>query len=195
MIKKRLISTKIDTLIVKYQFKGNGMLWNRGYAAFVDVVDLQFNKSKDMFTVNVGVADKFVISACWGLSGLGMVDEPSCTIRARLGELLYGRDVWWSVLDSGGVEEVLRGIEDIAIPFLELNHHIDNMIQFLENDPASRRYPPGVIYLALLYFRKGEIDRCREIFRSMETTGAWAKKTSDILDALNSELGGTALIN
>jgi hypothetical protein len=182
--KKQLISQTRDVLR-KYQFHGNEPLWNRDYAEFVDVIELQISKSKDMFAINVGVADKFVMHACWGLDIAGMVDEPSCTVRARLGELLYGRDVWWSLSDCKAIEEVLRGIHDVAIPFLQFNHHIDHMIEYLEKDPATRRYPPGIIYLALLHYRKGENDRCREMFRSMNLTGAWSKKASDILEALD----------
>lgn len=184
MTKKHLRS-KIDDVLEKYQFYGNGPLWNRDYSEYVDAIHLQIGKFGDRFTINVGVADKFVINACWEPSSADLVDEPLCTVRTRLGELLYGRDVWWSLSDSESVEEVLRGIHDLAIPFLELNHHIDHMIESLENDPAARRYPPGAIYLALLYYRKGERDRCREMFKSMKWTGAWSKKSSDILDALN----------
>jgi len=184
MTKKQLIS-KVGDVVGKSQFYGQGPVWNRDSADFVDVIDLQISKSKDMFTINVGVADKFVINTCWGLNGSGLVDEPACTVRARLGELLYGRDRWWSLSDSDGVEEVLSSIQNVAITFFQLNHHIDHMIDFLENDPAARRYPPGVIYLALLHYRKGDGDRCREMFNSMRLTGAWSKKASDILEALN----------
>ena len=114
-----------------------------------------------------------------------MVEEPSCTVRARLGELLHGRDVWWNLSGDDDIEEVLSGIEDVAIPFLQLNHSIDHMIETLESDPASRRYPPGVIYLALLHQRKGESDLCREMFKSTKLTGAWSQKAADILAALN----------
>lgn len=93
--------------------------------------------------------------------------------------------MWWPLSDGDGLEQVLSGIQDMAIPFLQLNHSIDHMIETLENDPASKRYPPGVIYLALLHHRKGENDRCRDMFKSMKLTGAWSQKTSDILDGLN----------
>lgn len=184
MEKAQLIS-KIDDVLEKYQFYRKGGLWNRDYTEFVDVIDFQISKSKDMFTLNAGVADKFVIQTCWGMGGSEMVEEPSCTVRARLGELLHGRDMWWSLSDGDGVEEVLSGIQDAAIPFLQRNHNIEHMIETLENDPASKRYPPGVIYLALLHHRKGESGRCREMFKSMKLTGAWGQKASDILVALN----------
>jgi len=185
VITEKLLISKIDDLLENYQFYGNGPLWNRTYAEFVDIIDLQFSKAKDMFTINVGVASKFVIETCWGLNGEDMVDEPSSTVRARLGELMYGRDVWWNLSSGGAVDEVSSAIQEVAMPFLQLNHNIDHMIQLLENDLAAKRYPPGVIYLALLHYQKGESDRCREMFESMKLTGAWSKKASDILDALN----------
>lgn len=184
MTKKQLI-TKIEDVLEKYQFYRNGALWNRDYADFVDVIDLQISKSKDMFTINAGVADKFIIRACWGMDGSSMVDEPSCTVRARLGELLHGRDVWWSLSNDDGIEEVLSDIEGVLIPFLQRNHSIDHMIESIENNPAARRYGSGEIFIALLYHRKGESERCKEMFENMKLTGAWKQKASDILASLN----------
>ena len=184
-MKKTQLISKIGHVLEKYQFYRNGSIWNRDYADFVDVIDLQMSKSKDMFAINAGVADRFVARACWGIDRSVMVEEPSCTVRARLGELLHGRDVWWNLSDDDGIEEVMADVHDVAIPFLQANHSIDHMIETLESDPASRRYPPGVIYLALLHHRKGESVRCREMLESMKLTGAWSQKASDILAALN----------
>lgn len=183
MKKERLLS-EISQVLEEYQFRREGALWNREFKDFVDVIDLQISKSKDKFTLNVGVADKFITHACWGIEGSTLVEEPLCTVHTRLGELLHGRDVWWSLADLDGVDEALRGIGGGAIPFLQLNHSVDHMIETLENDPASMRYPPGIIYLALLYHRKGETDRCREMFASMKLTGAWSQKANQILDGL-----------
>lgn len=184
-MKKSQLISKIDEILEKHQFYKRGLIWNRDYPDFVDVIDLQISKSKDRFTVNTGVADKFVIHACWGMDGSDVVEEPSCTVHMRLGELLHGRDVWWDLSDDDDIEAVLSGIQEAAIPFLQLNHSIDHMIKTLENDPASKRYPPGVIYLALLYYRNGESDRCKEIFKSLKLNGAWSQKASDILTALS----------
>ncbi|WP_129524221.1 DUF4304 domain-containing protein [Pelagerythrobacter rhizovicinus] len=130
MEKTELIS-KIDDVLEKHQFYRNKSLWNREYPGFVDVIDLQISKSKDMFTINIGVSDEFVTRACWGISGADMVEESLCTVRVRLGKLLYGRDVWWNLAGSTGIEEVLSAIQDVAIPFLQLNHSIDHMIETL----------------------------------------------------------------
>ena len=183
MTKRQLIS-KLDDALGKYQFYRSGSVWNRDYADFIDVIDLQISKSKDTFTINVGVANKFVMQACWGIDGSDVVEEPKCTVRARLGELMYGRDVWWNLTDDDGVDEILSGIQNTAIPFLQHNHSVDHMIENLGNDPASRRYPPGIIYLALLHQQKGESGRCREMFETMRLTGAWNQKASEIFAAL-----------
>lgn len=184
MTKKELTS-KIDDLLKKFEFYKKGSLWNRDSTEFVDVIDLQISKSKDMFTINAGVACKFVLQTCWGVDGSITVDEASCTVRARLGDLIHGRDLWWSLADIGEADEVLNAIEDAATPYLQFNHSIDNMIETLENDPASRRYPPGIIYLALLYYRNGEHKQCSDMFKSMNLSDAWAYKAAEILDRLD----------
>lgn len=185
VITKKELTFRINEVLQKYQFYGHRTLWNRHFTNSIDVIDLQINKYRDMFTLNVGVADKFVAQACWGLDGTTMMDEPSCTVRVRLGELLHGTDTWWRIADEDGVEEVLSGIKNAAIPFLQFNHDIVHMIESLEKDPAASRYPPGIIYLALLYYRNGEFDSYKDMLRSMKLTGAWAKKASQIFDALN----------
>ncbi len=188
-MKKNDLISKIGDVLEEYQFYRNGSLWNRNYADFVDVIDLQISKSKDMFTINVGVADKFVVRNCWDLDESAMVEESLCTVHARLGELLHGRDVWWTFSDDNSIPQILSGIQDVAIPFLQLNHNIDQMIKSLESDPAATRYPPGNIYLALLYHRKGKGARSKEMFKSMKLTGAWNQKASNILDALYGSSG------
>lgn len=184
MTEKLQLTTRIQSVLEKHQFHRSGLVWNRDCTQFVDVIDLQISKSGDMFTINAGVASKFIIRVCWKLDSSSVIDESSCTVRKRLGELLYLRDVWWSLADDNSIEEVLNGIQDAVIPFLQLNHSIDHMISTLENDLTSRRYPPGVVYLALLHYQKGEISRCKEMFEMMSLSGAWKQKASEILKSL-----------
>lgn len=182
-IKTQLISEMHDVL-KEYNFYRNGLVWNRDNCDYIDVIDLQISKSNDMFTINVGIADKSILQTCWGMDGVDVVDEASCTVRSRLGELLYGRDMWWDLSKSDAIDELLNGLHGTLIPFLQRNHSIEHMIDALENDPAARRYPPGIIYLALLYNRKGDGERCANMFESMELNTAWRKKASDILAAV-----------
>jgi hypothetical protein len=184
-MQKARLTSRINVVLEKHQFFRKGSLWNRNHSEFVDVVDLQISESKNAFTINVGVANKFVLGACWGVDGNGLVDEPFCTVRRRLGQLLHGRDVWWELSNNEILEDVLSGIEDVALPFLQRHHSIEHLIEAIENDPASKRNPPGVIYLALLHYQKGEGARCMEIFKSMKLNGPWGQKASDIFDALS----------
>lgn len=183
MLKKKLVF-EIDNLLEKYQFHKIGMVWNRESGDFIDVLDVQVGKSGEKFTINVGVAEKSVLGSCWGSDSLRLVEESSCTIRARLGELMCGRDVWWPLTSEDGVNEVLDAIENTAIPFLHLNHSVDRMIEFLENNSSARIYPPEAIYLALLYRRAGNIDRSVKLLKTLqiELNGGWREKISEILN-------------
>jgi len=186
MLKEKIV-LRIDILLEKYQFRKIGTSWNRESGDFIDVIDLQVGRSQDTFTINVGVAEKSILSSCWGLDSSEVVEEPSCTIRARLGELMCGRDIWWSLTDEGSLDGVLSGIEDAAIPFLQFNHSIDRMIETLESGSSARSYPPEAIYLALLYYRRGDGDRGMNMLRTLQTklTGDWREKVSKILNGLN----------
>ena len=181
---KNIIS-EIDNILEGGGFFRVGATWNRVSSDFIDVIDLQVSKSKNTFTINIGVAEKSVTVRCWGSDSVEFVEEPSCTIRARLGELMCGRDVWWPLTGKGSINEILNGINDAAIPFLELNHSVDRMIDLLENSSACK-YPPEVVYLALLYYRRGERDRGLNMLRTLQSklVGGWREKVSEILNGL-----------
>lgn len=187
MSKKQQFISRIDIVLEQYQFRRIGASWDRVFGDFIDVIDLQVSKSLDMFTINMGVAEKSILDICWGLSNYVVVDEPSCTVRARLGSLMFGRDSWWSLSDASSIEEVLHGIENVGISFLETNHSINQMIKSLEDGSPGSHYPPEAIYLALLYDRKGDRDLARDMLRNLQTriTGEWHQKVSKILDRLN----------
>jgi|APAra7269096661_1048516.scaffolds.fasta_scaffold00096_4 hypothetical protein len=180
------IILEIDNLLERYGFRRMGTTWNRVLCDFVDVIDLQLSKSRNAFAINVGVAEKSVLVKCWGSDSLEFVDEASCTIRARLGELMCGRDVWWPLTGKGGIDEIINGIDNTAIPFLEINHSVDRMIDSLEKNSSASKYPPEAVYLALLHYRKGEGDRGLNMLRTLQTklTGGWREKVSGILNEL-----------
>jgi hypothetical protein len=186
MLEKMIVS-KIDNLLDKYQFRKIGAVWNRESADFIDAIDLQVGKSGDTFAINVGVAEKTVLTSCWGWHSSEVVEEASCTVRVRLGELMSGRDVWWSFADEVSIDEVLSGIENAAIPFLQINHSIDRMIDTLEGKSSARSYPPEAIYLALLHHRRGDSDRSLNMLRTLQAklTGGWCEKVSGILNGLS----------
>lgn len=184
MRKPNLVSM-IDEVLSRHGLHRIGDTWSRDHTDYVDIIDLQISQLQGRFTLNIGVVNKFVTRTCWGLDDLSLIEEPLCTVRTRLGELLYRRDVWWSISDELCIQEALSGIQDAAIPFFQRNHSIAHMISALESDPASRRYPPGAIYLALLYHQIGSRERCKDLFRAMQLTGAWSRNASDILTLLD----------
>jgi hypothetical protein len=186
VIKNEIIS-KVDDLLEKYQFTRKGAVWNRLFGEFVDVVDIQFGKSRETFTVNVGVAEKFVLNACWGMSTSNVVDEPSCTVRTRMSVLQNGCDRWWSLSAPESTDEVVAVIDKTVIPFLDNYHNIDKMIESLEKKKSNVKYPPEAIYIALLYYRKGKYEHCINILESLTDTASegWRKKINKIINNLD----------
>ena len=76
MSQKQQFISRIDTPLEKYQFRKIGANWNRVFGDFIDVIYFQVSKSRDMFTINMGVAEKSILEICWGLDDPGAVDEP-----------------------------------------------------------------------------------------------------------------------
>jgi len=183
-MKKSNIISNIDRALIQYTFNRKGGLWNRICDNFIDSIHVQMSKSKDTFAINLGVADKFVLRTCWGADGSSMVDEPLCTVRIRLGELLYGRDVWWPLSDDSCIDEITMGITHAAIPFFQCNHCTNRMIETLENQIGGNDRAPQIIYIALLHYKNGNTDICRTILSNVKLNDAWSQKRSDILDKL-----------
>lgn len=186
-MKKRQIIAEIDGVLETYQFSRVGATWNRAYADYVDVIDVQISKSRMDFAVNLGIADKFVTNICWDIAGSSLVDESSCTIRCRLGQLLSNKDKWWSVDGEDEIGEVASAIRSEAIPYFERNHNVDRMIEIICNNYSSKTYPPESLYLALLYYRKGDRVRGIEMLKAMQLklTDGWREKVTQILDRLS----------
>src|SRR6266568_9007067 len=96
--------------------------WNRRAGQLTDVVTLQIDKSRQKATVNVGVLHPVAYTRCWNRRVPDFVEEPSCTVRARLGELVDGRDHWWSLEHSDVIDDIVRQIARYALPFLHRMH-------------------------------------------------------------------------
>jgi len=181
---KQLIAN-INNILVSRGFYRKNKIWNRQSDEYVDVIDIQTSKYRDAFCVNLGISEKFVTKMCWNIDGQSFLDEPSCTVRARLGILSYGKDKWWSLDDDLEYQEISSKICDVAIPFFDINHSVNKMIEYLESLPGNK-YPPESVYLPLLYYRKGERQRCMDMLRDIEEkfSGGWRQKVSDIISSL-----------
>ena len=84
----------LDRELVPKGFARRQLTWNRQHGSLVEVVDLQISKSGDTATLNVGVLYRPIYLRCWGQEAEWFVEEPACTVRARVGQLLGNLDRW-----------------------------------------------------------------------------------------------------
>ena len=171
----------LDELLLPLGFRRQKQTWNRRSGPLVDVIDVQTRKAGDTMTVNVGVLDAEIYSQCWGEDPPSFVQEPQCTVRARLGQLLNGRDVWWPV----GSPEVRRTVASSAVPFLERMHAPGGMEEFLISSAAIKvkhPHPPPVIYLALLMNRRGDRPGACALLGELQkrTLGTWRASVGEV---------------
>jgi hypothetical protein len=157
--------------------------WNRAIGALVEVVDIQLSKTGDSVTMNAGVLSRRIYSECWGRSANQFVDEAECTVRARIGQLIDGKDRWWSIDNLKASEEVVECIELYVIPFFARMKLPEEMCDWLvSTGAASSKYPPPTIYLALLQAELGNIDAACTTLVELErrALGAWKGSAQDI---------------
>ncbi len=185
----KVVLKDLDKLLLPLGFRRQKETWNRRSGPFVDVIDVQVSKSGDTMTVNVGVLDPEIYSQCWGEDPPRFVQEPQCTVRARIGELMEGRDVWWPLDDAGLVENVVEAVRTHAPPFLERMHRRGAMEGFLISSNVIKPkhpYPPPVIYLALLMNKRGDrLGACKLLGELQERVlGAWRTRVCEIASTL-----------
>jgi hypothetical protein len=178
---KKQIIVEINNILEKYQFRRNGETWNREFGDFVDVIDVQVGKSNDIFTINIGVGEKYILDVCWDISPTDFVGESSCTVRTRLGVLLFQRDKWWGLSEAENIDGIIAGLQNEGMKFLQENHSLGGLIATLEESNTAK-FPPEAIYHALLYYRVGEVERSLKMFLNLERklSGAWREKVLNI---------------
>lgn len=173
-----------DALLAPNGFKRRELTWNRRSGRLVDVVDLQISKPGDATTANVGVADPEVYRRCWGEDLEGFVEEPSCTVRARVGELSSGKDLWWPIEQIEGPTKLTGLVENHGLPFIEGMHSRVAMAKYLTNAGVrKRKYPPPIIYLAILNYDLGDkVAACALLDELSKTSiGAWRTRVNQVL--------------
>jgi len=150
------IKARLDELLKPIGFVRHKDVWNRKFGTFIDVIDIQTSKAGDTITINSGVLNSEVSKLFSGAPlGSTNVDEPSCTVRARVGQLIDDKDLWWSLSDSAIEKDVVEKVVTYVLPFLERMHSIEAMEQFLiDANVVKKNYPPPIIYLALLKMKK-----------------------------------------
>lgn len=177
------VIARIDDFLKPLGFQRQGRTWNRRSGSFVDVIDVQVSKGGHTLTVNVGVLDPGVHASLWGAGPPAFVEEPFCTVRARIGELMGDTDVWWSIGEGEALEKAVEAVETHALSFLERMHAREAMKEFLV--PAQvmkRKYPPPAISLAILKNELGDhAGACEALDRLQnQPLGAWRARIAEV---------------
>lgn len=172
----------LDRLLSPLGFQRKRLTWNRAAGQFVEVVDLQPNKSGDAVTVNAGVVDPATYQVIWGES-IAFFEEPHCAVRARIGALLDGRDRWWPIADASTTSEIAATLQAHVLPFLNgLRTRValvDNLKKALVVD---RPYPLPALTLAVLMSMLGnQSEACALLARlGAGAPGAWRERVSAV---------------
>lgn len=176
-ISLKLLTDPLDRQMKPLGFRRSGLRWNRDVGMFVDVVTLQRTKSLDAVYVNLGVQDPGVFTRWWRKPPASVLDEADCTVRARLGVLIDGRDRVWDPHDPGAAEDLWRQLVEHGLPFLESMHARSSMVEYL--GPWSRQWP-SAIYLALLKAELQDFRGACDILNAYQASrdvrlGAWPR--------------------
>jgi hypothetical protein len=183
----RDVAEELDGALKPLGFRRQKTTWNRKFGSFVDVVDVQVGKAGDTITVNAGVLHPDVHAKCWGDLPQS-IQEPSCTVRARIGQLVDGKDLWWQLDADGVAGEIAEKVNIHVLPFLEQMHSLDAMERFLTNaQVVKQKYPLPIIYLAILKYEQGDVDAACRLLVDLKkkTVGAWQGRISQIAEKLS----------
>ena len=181
------ILNRLDQTFSKLGFKRRNATWNRENGRFVDVLDVQVSKALSAVTMNVGVMERDVYARCWARDAEPFVEEPFCTVRARIGELIDGKDKWWDTQDTNCAEEIALFAKAHALPFLERMHSLQEMANWLVATGApSPTNPLPAIYLAVIRHTLGEQKEACSVLVGMETKvrGAWRVRVKEVSERL-----------
>lgn len=184
----KFVVEQLDPVLAALGFVRHQTTWNRSAYPLVDVIDLQANKAAESFTVNVGVLHARAHKVCWGEDAPALVEEPLCTVRTRIGQLLDGKDLWWRDGDANAADRVLENVRSQALPFLTKMRSPEALAgQLVAAGVVAKKYPPPIIYLAVLKWEAGDAEGARALLNDLrtETLGAWQVRVDEVITRLS----------
>jgi hypothetical protein len=184
------ITDALHPLLKSVGFKRVRSTWNRAADPFIDVVNVQIAKSLVGVWVNLGVADPRAYELIWRAPPPRQFSEADAIARARLGELITGRDRWWELSDPGAGDEIANALESHGLPFFDGMHTYGAVERWLANEPG--RYPPIKLGLAFAQHRQGkQQEACATLamLGSPSSLGAWAPAVDEVAKALGCRSG------
>ncbi len=173
----------LDAVLNPLGFRRQKSSWNRRRRPFIDVIDVQLDKAGARLTVNAGVAHPEVYKGCWRTELAHVVQESACIVRARIGDLMEGRDFWWLLAQSDIQNDLVQKVCKHVLPFFDQMHSLEAMERFLSaRQVTTRRYPPPVIYLAILKHRGGDQSgACRLLSEfGKRALGEWKARIAEV---------------
>lgn len=184
----KTIFAYLDRMLEPLGFVRHKATWNRRIETFVDVIDMQISKARNDVTINAGVLDIGVHSIYEGRETADVVEEPSCTVRARIGDLIDGKDKWWQIDKSHeAAEDMATQVANRVLPFFERLHSTEAMVTWLtEANVMTKQYPPPIIYLAILHHYLGDNSKPCELLADLlaKTTSPWKPKVKDVMERM-----------
>jgi hypothetical protein len=189
----KTVIARMDEVLTSLEFHRKKATWTRTSGPFVDVIDIQVSKAGDSMTINAGVLDADVYETCWGARPPSVVEVPSCTVHARVGQLIDLKDLWWPLSGERTPESVVEKLRSHVLPFLEQMHSHAAMERFLTDaEVTKQKYPLPILHLAVLRYRRGDkIGACgvlAELRRG--ALGAWRNRAAEVEDRLGCETIG-----
>ena len=176
--------TSLHEVLKPHGFKRRGATWNRRSSIFIDVIDIQ--RAGDSFTINAGVFDSEVSQICWDKVSPDWVEEPSCIVRTRIGELIGEYDVWWPVNDLEVGHEIKERVSSLILPFLDGLHSRYAIIETLKKEVVLNKNSYDFlsrIYLAILMKLEGEGSRGLALLKEI-TSDVWRARIDGVLNRL-----------
>lgn len=176
----------LDCVLGPLGFYGKKSVWNKRVGNFVLVVDLQLSKDKDFVTLNAGVVDAEAYAKVWGQSLPDFVDQPVCTVQARIGDLIDGRDIWWQLGNSGIACEINNSVTERVVPFLDRMCSRVEMVRWLsDTGVVSKRYPPPILSLAIMLIELGRPEGAELLVEvGKKALGGWRKRAAEVAERM-----------
>jgi hypothetical protein len=118
------IAKEPKTIAAPHGFVRKSSTWRRDNGWCIDIIEFQLAKSRDTFSINLGVLVKSVYSLVWG-------DIPASpgshhgTVRSRTGWQREGEadaEISWEVDDEAWMQDAIGPIQNVAFPFFDRMH-------------------------------------------------------------------------
>lgn len=177
------IIAQLDRELAPKGFSRKKITWNREHDSLVDVIDIQVSKSGDTVTMNAGVLSRPIYFACWGREPKPFVEEPLCTVRARVGQLLDNKDRWWDVGSESAAAEMVECLGTRILPFLDRMQSFEAMRDWLASmGLPSPKWPVPSINFAILQSQLGDVEGACNTLTELEAKalGAWKAGAKEV---------------